>query len=68
MATRNKNLLLKPQKKTTAKARHKKVAGEFEKWMAKNPKASHREIFKAFDMYCDSALLDEKVNGGTAKK
>jgi len=63
MATRNKNILLKPEKKSRAKARHVRVAGEFEKWLEENPQAMHKDIFKTFDIYCDSALLDEKVNG-----
>lgn len=53
----------KPQKKVRVKSRHKRVSEEFKKWMEKNPKASHAEIHKAFDMYCDSAILDEEING-----
>jgi hypothetical protein len=63
LATRNPHLLLKPEKKATAKLRHKRVSVEFEAWLKKNPKATHAEIFKAFDLYCDSAYLDERVNG-----
>ena len=64
MATGHKNLLLdRPQKKVKVKARHERVATEFEKWLADHPKASHREIYNTFDLYCDTALLDEKFNG-----
>jgi hypothetical protein len=69
MATRDKNLLLdRPEKKSRAKARHERVATEFTKWLKKNSNASHAEVFNAFDLYCDSALLDERVNGPSGTK
>jgi hypothetical protein len=69
MAARDKNLLLdRPEKKSRAKARHERVSVEFTKWLKKNPNVSHAEVFKAFDLYCDSALLDERVNGPSRTK
>jgi hypothetical protein len=53
----------RPEKKAKARARHERVSTDFNKWLKKNPEALHDEIFRTFDIYCDSALLDEKVNG-----
>lgn len=54
----------KPEKKVKAKARHEHVATKFEEWLAKNPNALHDEIFRQFDLYCDSAVLDERLKSG----
>jgi hypothetical protein len=64
MATGNRNSVLKqrPVKKVKAqKRRHERVSEEFQKWLKKNPKAKRRQKIRAFDMYCDSAILAEQI-------
>ena len=49
------------EKKSKARQRHKDVVDAFEKWLATHPKATHKEQFDTFDMYCDSAFLRDTL-------
>jgi hypothetical protein len=56
MARRNEDCIL--VEKAQELAIRKYIA-----WLERNPKASHEKKVKKFDEYCDSALLQELVNG-----
>jgi hypothetical protein len=68
MANRNSDLFLGPEKKSTARARHKSVASKYQEWLEENPKASAERKAKTFDAFCDSAILDQELKSLTRKK
>ena len=51
----------RPQKKFKAKQRHALVAVHFQKWLKKNPKATHKRKFDTFDAFCDSVYLQQTM-------
>ncbi len=51
------------EKKSKAKARHKRAAEAYQKWLIENPKTGKQRRMKMFDAFVDSAFLDERING-----
>ena len=49
----------KAQAKAKVKRRHLEAIKGFTLWLERNPKASHKEIFEAFDMFVDCAQLPD---------
>ena len=51
-----------PVAKAKVKDRHKEVAAHFKLWKAANPKASFERQVKMFDLFSDTAKLNESLN------
>jgi hypothetical protein len=46
-------------KKVKRKQQHQRAIKEYEVWLRRHPKASHRQKFQMFDTYVDSSELAE---------
>lgn len=43
------------------KRRHREAINGYQEWLKSHPKAKRRERIRAFDMYVDSAILQEEL-------
>jgi plasmid stabilization system protein ParE len=51
------------KKNAKAKIRRQKAIEAYKEWLAENPKAGRKKRADQFDLYCDTAYFNEKVNG-----